>query len=316
MAERIKYLFYLTFLIFLVSECGPGPAGERNGRLFGERLLPVADLPAGLSAVDSVSVYRGRDLYQYIDGGADLYLEYGFRETAVREYLARGEVSLVVSLYRMADPEAAFGIFSCSRRPGYMPQQIGTAGASSTYQYIFCKGDYYIEIQCLAWDLRNPRAMEEMARVVEKKLAGGNTKPLEKLNLLPETNLLPNTAMLVRGPLSLNSRHYLSDENLFSLSEKNTGVLGLYQFEEHGTPATVLSVVYPDSTASKAVLSALEKFYRLKAENSRAVFNLSIGRFSCKIDEEMDLVARDGSRVVAVFGAPEGWADRVPPGFY
>ena len=60
---------------------------------------------------ESLRVYEGNGLYELVDGGATLYLEYGFvRAFALR--FARGQSRISVELYQMSGTEAAYGIFS------------------------------------------------------------------------------------------------------------------------------------------------------------------------------------------------------------
>src|SRR5512143_1516884 len=74
-------------------------------------------LTGGYIATEESENYAGGSLYTYMDGGADLYLEYGFSGLSVRRY-ARGKDRYLVELYEMKAPEAAFGVYSYNRRLG------------------------------------------------------------------------------------------------------------------------------------------------------------------------------------------------------
>ena len=71
---------------------------------------------SGMSGVESAQnrIFTETSLYGYINGGAELYLEYGFDTLIVTEMTVEGN-DLKLEVYRMKDPEAAFGIFSVSR---------------------------------------------------------------------------------------------------------------------------------------------------------------------------------------------------------
>src|SRR5665811_1546039 len=83
-----------------------------TGLAYGQSSFPVLDkndLPrAGFEGTRSFSE---TSLYGYIDGGAELYLEYGFDTLVVTEVTALSK-DIKVEVYRMTDAEAAFGIFS------------------------------------------------------------------------------------------------------------------------------------------------------------------------------------------------------------
>ena len=54
--------------------------------------------------------YRGKNLYGYIDGGAELFLELGFQELVLQKYRA-GRSELAVEAYRMDSPESALAVY-------------------------------------------------------------------------------------------------------------------------------------------------------------------------------------------------------------
>jgi len=75
-------------------------------------LLDAADVRGG--KIVKTDFYEGSALYGYIDGGADLYLEYGFKKLGRQEIEAGGE-RIVVEIYLMRDALDAFGVFSVMR---------------------------------------------------------------------------------------------------------------------------------------------------------------------------------------------------------
>ncbi|MBU1101222.1 MAG: hypothetical protein KKA84_12550 [Bacteroidetes bacterium] len=80
----------------------------------------VSDFPAlSESDLDSMTivsekVFDGNSLWGHINGGADLYLEYGFDKLLLQNVEYQGTV-FRVEFYKMNDSEAAFGIFSIKR---------------------------------------------------------------------------------------------------------------------------------------------------------------------------------------------------------
>ncbi len=269
-------------------------------------LLPAEnDLPGGWRVADTVRVFTGRELYEYINGGADIYHEYGFVEVAAQEYLTPGGVTVFLNLYKMSDPEAAFGIFSATRRPEYEVVAIGTAGARADYQQIFCHGAYYVETQAMDTDSLTAPAMGDLCRAMDSNLESEPDELPEALNLLNNKDLPPNSRVLVRGPLGLNTRKYLSDENLFSLSDSIPGVLASYQmFADRPEAQTILIVNYPDSVVAERVFSRLQEFYkepagdllkgaRLKTDETRLMF---------ATDRDVNVIILKGKIIKAVFG--------------
>ena len=85
-------------------------------------------------------------LYEYIDGGADLYLKYEFQELRVAEYQNDKKASVTVEVYRHRDSNHAFGIYSQERLSNASFMDIGAQGYSEAGVLNFIKGAYYVKL--------------------------------------------------------------------------------------------------------------------------------------------------------------------------
>ena len=70
------------------------------------------EIPGVVSA--NIRNFDSTGLWDYIDGGADIYLEYGFRRVTVQD-LKQKDYHYLLEVYEMSSPMAAFGIYSVSR---------------------------------------------------------------------------------------------------------------------------------------------------------------------------------------------------------
>ncbi|HOI29329.1 MAG TPA: hypothetical protein PLZ15_06150 [Melioribacteraceae bacterium] len=90
-------------------------------------------------------IFDGSGLWGYINGGADIFLEYGFENLLLQEIEIANQ-RFKVEFYRMNSPESAFGIYSashyrCGRRSAKLKFNCMT-----DYQIQFAKGNYYVSI--------------------------------------------------------------------------------------------------------------------------------------------------------------------------
>ncbi len=90
-------------------------------------------------------VFTGETLFGHINGGAELYFEYGFNNLTYREYHST-VARYVIEVYNMQDAAAAFGIFSlkkyrCIEMQGPTPHYCETG-----HQILLGKGNYFISI--------------------------------------------------------------------------------------------------------------------------------------------------------------------------
>jgi hypothetical protein len=141
-------------------------------------LLSGGELPA--LRVVKTERYEGKALYGYIDGGAELYREYGFVRLAVQQLEYGGE-ELTAEIYQMIDTLAAFGIFSVHRFDAGAVDSLGAASCSTTYHAQFAAGEFFIRVVNATGTPGARRATLAVAGVLRSKLS----PPSSSVSALP-----------------------------------------------------------------------------------------------------------------------------------
>lgn len=77
-------------------------------------------VPGGWTAVDQEYRYGREDLWEYINGAAELFLTYRFRDLVVADF-EQGDGALTISLYDMGSPLDAFGIYETEKPAEHVP---------------------------------------------------------------------------------------------------------------------------------------------------------------------------------------------------
>jgi len=134
-------------------------------------LFAPGDIP-GLEILRS-QTYAGKALYGYINGGADLYHEYGFERLSVQELKLDGE-TFFTEVYRMSDPGGAFGIFSVSRGDCMPDDSLPRSSCISPYAIQWAQSQFFVRI---ANETASPGAQAggiRLARSVSKMITGEN----------------------------------------------------------------------------------------------------------------------------------------------
>ena len=72
--------------------------------------LPGAGFHPGWKPAGKARIYAAKNLYGYINGGAELFLEFGFTGLTVQRY-GRGEEKLSLDLYEMVSADAALAVY-------------------------------------------------------------------------------------------------------------------------------------------------------------------------------------------------------------
>lgn len=244
------------------------PAGAKAPPVADElvRLLPApADLEGWeLTGIDRV--YRGSELYGYMNGGAELFLECGFDRLVVREY-AKGEAELGVELYRMTDPAAALALYlaKCGREERV--EGLSERHAGGRFQLMFVRGAFFVNLINAGGSPGNVPVLADLARRIAARLPKGTPVPAEKL--LPERDRVPGSLRLLRGGLSLDLFFTLGTGDVLLLKGKATGAAAVYR-EADGKNRRRLAVVYPTAALARTALENLRAGLdeTLKAEPS------------------------------------------------
>lgn len=154
------------------------------------------------------AVYSGDQLFDYINGGAPQYIEYGFVEVASGEVVLAGR-TYIFDVYDMGSPLGAFGIFSV-RRPANVPRVGAHAFSSSTdYQGMVALGRYVLDISAYDSSAETATDMAQLADLAAAKLApellADDLIAAEPFTRLAVRGRHPGSEQLARGPVSLRA---------------------------------------------------------------------------------------------------------------
>lgn len=109
------------------------------------------------------------ELWGYINGGADLYFEYGFTGVTVQEISIDGS-NFKADLYLMNSPLAAYGIFSVSRFRCQQSNLLNHHDCVTPYQYIAAKANYFISIANQTGSEQDQEISKKLARLYLDKI--------------------------------------------------------------------------------------------------------------------------------------------------
>lgn len=129
---KLACLFFLVFNVVSQAQTdGDFPALADN------------DIPSG--KIIRASYFGGDALWGIIDGGADIYLEYGFDKLLLQEVEWK-KVNFRIEFYRMIDPTAAYGIFSVSHFKCSKSDTLSKYVCITPFQVQSALGRFYISI--------------------------------------------------------------------------------------------------------------------------------------------------------------------------
>ena len=184
-------------VVALAVGCGSGEEPAAGGTGLAE-LLPAASSMDGWQIADGPTNYDSETLYEYLNGGAPLYLKFGFQGMAHARYQF-GDNSLssvTLDVYDMGSDLGAFGLYRSGRPPEAEVRDWGAEGYRSGTVAAAWKGSVSIHAEA---DEDQPvliEAMEGLVAQVAKSVGGGTSLP-QIINLLPSDGLVPLSERIV-----------------------------------------------------------------------------------------------------------------------
>ncbi len=205
--------------------CSPALGSEdQNEELELKNLLLQAGDVDGWMPEGEAQFAEGEDLFLLINGGAEIYHEYGFKEVAFQTYSKVEGKSINLEIYEMESQEAAYGIYTFKTGGDGYPIEVGHEGWFESYYLNFWEGNFLITIVGLGTDADILDGIKKFAKAVDAKLKFKAKKP-HIVSYLPEENLQPNGVTYLKGNLALVNRYRFDNKDIFGLKE---GVIGKY----------------------------------------------------------------------------------------
>jgi hypothetical protein len=243
-------LCLLTFSVPLPGQQGGGEPAKPATISSAEKNKLAALLPAApefFGKSEAPAKFYSSDLYRYIDGGADAYLDCGLVAMIHREFKAV-TVDLTVDIYDMGDPLRAFGIYSAERSPDYLFIPIGAEGHVDIGSLGFLQGNYYVKLQAFGDNDRTPPVLESAAKSIVARIGPAGKVP-QPVAWFPAAAQVPaSQKYVVKAPLGYD---FLAP-----------AATAIYRFD--GKDTTVLASRAP--TADEAA----SRLARLKADVARS----------------------------------------------
>jgi hypothetical protein len=239
--------------------------------------------------------FAGEDLFHYINGGAEIYFEYGFRQVIVQDYTTPAGGRLSLEIFEMVSPESAYGIYTFKTSPRGHPLPLGDDGQLADYYLNLRKGPFLVTITGLDSTASNREALLALARTVESRIRPPAARPV-LVSRLPAEGLETQSVKYFKGPLSLFNSYPFFRTDVFAFSG---GVKGDYK---RGHSLYIFE--YPDApTAWKRFSEAGQSF---AAGGKYREFTGGGGIFQVKDDRDKRIFATaTGSYILLLVGSDD-----------
>jgi len=202
----VSYLVVLTLVAIAVgvflkqSRFNPAVlVAQQAAQLSSKKTAPATplDTPAEFVPLGAAETFNEENLFEKIDGKADLYLTVGFVELRCRRLAlkAQPDAWCEMFVYDMAKLPQAFCVYSQQRRSEAQPLDIATYAYRTKNSLYFVCGRYYVEVVTAMPTEPMLTAMLALSRQFIAQ-NGGATERLPELALFPSANLVPDSHIL------------------------------------------------------------------------------------------------------------------------
>ena len=202
---------------------------------------------------NEITTYDEETLWEYINGAADYYLNYGFMQLEVLEYKQSEEVYIKAEVYSHSSNLNGFGIYAYERTDDAEFITIGSEGYIIHSTLNFFKGPYYVKVYSHNSENATIEAIKTIGNKLSDQLRCDNPMPAE-LNFLPANRLA-------------NSEKYLP-KNFLGYSFLPNTILASYKQK-----GNVLDFFYSTYKTEGEALEALNSYFSMLKMDSTPIAN-------------------------------------------
>jgi hypothetical protein len=268
-------------LLLLVLQPGFILAEEITG------LLPSLEKLPGWKFSQSPEVFKGDDLFELIDGGADIYFEYGFSQVVSADYIDPGQNIIQAEIYEMSDAPAAYGIFSLMQQSSAWTAEYGQLTVITPDYIAFWKDKYYVIVSWSSINDPKSKSMDVLAGMINQNISGTGNYPelISKLIVSDPGQKL----VYLHGNLALSNFYYFDYKDIFEITDGAACTTGSHH-----------QIVFRYSDSPKA-LAVLANAKQAMISNKRFTdISMIYQGYTCKDNKGNQVLVRQDDRYILV----------------
>jgi hypothetical protein len=247
-----KILLFLICIILVLTNLG----GDVD-----ELYLSVPEKINGWVKLGQDEIYDRETLYDYMNGGAEVYLAFAFKKVFVRKYSGPDNNEITLDIYDMGSSSEAFGIFSCDREDEAIG--IGQGSEFGPGLLRFWKDKYFVSIMAMGDEEQAESVMIGLAKLVDRLIPKKGSEP-EILKILPEKGLKRDRISYFHSAVNLNNRFYIASDNILQLTDKTECVFAEY-YEDEQVLGFLLVVRYESEKKAQTAYKSFLRIYMPEA---------------------------------------------------
>jgi hypothetical protein len=243
MRRRIILAATLAVAVVVLTHCrgSGGPEGAIA------HLAPTAGEVEGWAPAGATQVFEDQDLFQLINGGAEIYHEFGFRRVLSQDYANAERRSITLEVFEMEDEAAAYGMYSFKSSGRGQPLELGDEAMIEDYYLNLRRSSFVVTLTAMNAGEDTAQGLVQIARAVAAKIEGDGGVPAI-VAVLAAGEPTPQKLHYLRGGLALANVAPFTAGVRFGMTEGAAG-----RFSDH----TALVLRYPDADRTRQQFAAV-----------------------------------------------------------
>lgn len=252
MRNKNNILIFVMFVFFMTNLSFSSYKVDMN------KIFPEME---GWIKKGNPQIYLPDNLFEYINGAAEIYLSYDFIKLISLTYENKENQSIIVDIYQHINLNNTFGIY-CQEKPlkgNFL--NIGTQGYYEEGTLNFFKGVYYVKLSSFDLEDKDRSILTLIAKKIEKELKGISNFP-EPVKCLPQREKI------------INSERYIA-KNFLGHSFLNAAFVADYKMNNMGFRVFII-----ESYNNKKAKDTLDNYIKfIKDKEIKPSENNGIYRF-------------------------------------
>jgi hypothetical protein len=215
-----------------------------------QSIFPESHFSTGWIKSGPGSRFTEHTLYNYINGAAELFNEFGFLELLIQRYIRNNE-EITIEVYRMERPESALGIYLMKCGNETPVTSIPARNSGNRFQLTLIKGNTFFQINNFSGNRTSIPVMINIAKLILKSIPKAEEVTL--LDILPKDNLIPGSERIIRGPFSLEPLYTFGKGDILQLTGEIFGAAADYRCD-----GTVCSRIIIPFHVKESAISAVK----------------------------------------------------------
>ncbi len=250
----------------------------------------------GWQEKETMLLSETKDMAEYMDSEAEIYLAYGFRRLAVKKYKNENSLPMVLEVYEFDSSEKAYGAYSFDT-VGEKPN-IGQAAVYGHGLLRFWKDKMLVRVIAEEDYSELEEDILAFGREVDSKILTTGSRP-ELLSLIPTEKLVPDSLHFFHKEVCLNNIYYISEFSALCLSDQTKAVTARYALGGV-QPALLLLIEYPGESEAAMAFEGFNASYLQGVDAGPADQQTKIAQFG---EEDYNSMTLKGKFVILVFEA-------------